>query len=657
MRAPLSYIPILPILLSFIAGILINESNLPLFIAIATAIAAILLYRSGKSAVAICTMAFTIGWINAAIQTPEPLPSNYIAQTHKYTATVIQTQESETSRHLTADIDGIGLCLITTPSLFPHIDCGDRISFIAKLECPENRHDLPKEWDVESYMERQGIIASTYLRPDKISIIGASNDWKWHFYRIQQKAITLLGSSNLSDASTEFLIATVTGDDSFLTPESREKFSHAGLAHILALSGLHIGIIATIIAVMLFPLHLMRKRKTRYILTIIILWLYACATGLSPSVTRAVIMTTVYLVSLIIQRRHSSMNALCFAALLILVLSPSDLYSVSFQLSFSAVASILLFTRRLNPVNPRHRIPYYIASLVTVSVSAMIGTGLLSAYYFHSFPIYFLIGNILVVILLPVIIGGGILLTLLLAAGFEATWLCSVLDYCYKIIMSITEFSYNLPGATLDNIYFDAWLLIPYYITCIGFLFAISSHKKLWWSAAIILTLVTFNLFLICKEKYPQTEFYFPRDTYHTNIIARDKNILYLFTTAHNSELPAVIDNTKKRYRDYIGSRDVDSIVIVSEHFDSQIITRRQRNIILNGKHYVIVDNNENASPLEISPDYAIVCRGFTGDIRDVYYNLNPDSIVLSYDLHPQRNKRYHKECCDDLIPVINRRK
>ena len=223
----------------------------------------------------------------------------------------------------------------------------------------------------------------------------------------------------MSDPTIAFYIATITGDDSFLTDDSREEYSRSGLAHILALSGLHVAIIATVIAALLFPLHLMRQRKLRYIITIVILWIYAIVTGLSPSVTRAVVMTSMFLIALMIERRNSSLNALCFAALVILLFSPMSLYSIGFQLSFCAVASILIFANRMNPISPRHKIAYHFTSLITVSISAMIGTGLISAYYFHTFPVYFLLSNIIVLLILPFVLGGGILLTLLLAFGID----------------------------------------------------------------------------------------------------------------------------------------------------------------------------------------------------------------------------------------------
>ena len=170
------------------------------------------------------------------------------------------------------------------------------------------------------------------------------------------------------------------------------------------------------------------------------------------------------------------------------------------------------------------------------------------------------------------------------------------------------------------------------------------------------MAVITVLLFSLNREQYPDKEISFPRDTYYTNIIARDKATLYLFTTAHHSELPAVVDHVENRYRDFIGSREIDHITIVDTVFDSDIITRRGRNLIVDGKHYVIIKDKADLRPIEAKPDYALVCRGFTGDIVDVYNTINPDTIILSYDLHPRRSSRYYNECREDSIAVITHR-
>lgn len=652
MKPPLSYTPLLPLLLSFAAGILLAESSISLYAVITPAILAIILYWKKRVFLAICLMAISAGWLNTEIQSPKPLENKYHGVKRQYTAVVCSAHEAETTMRLVVSIEGIGKSQLTTPSVFPAIKAGDIISFTGELHTPENMHDLPDEWDMESFLHRQGIIATAFLRPEQIDIIGQSNAFIWKIKRLQTAIISLLGASSLSDDTTSFLIATITGDDSLLSTETRNTYSSSGLAHILALSGLHVGIIAFVIAVILFPLYLAGHNRTRFIITIIILWLYAIMTGLSPSVTRAVIMTSVYLIGIIIQRHYSSMNALCCAALIILIFSPMSLYSAGFQLSFAAVVSILLFANRLNPINPQKRIYYNLMSLVTVSVSAMIGTGAIATYYFHSFPLYFLLGNILVISILPVVIGGGVIVFILSTCGYDPHWICCVTDFCYGIIAKTAEFSSSLPGADISGIYFPAWLLLPYFATVTALLCTLVYRRYIWLATTIICLIATISLYFASRPDYPEYEMYLPRDTYYTNVIVRERNIMYLITTAHPMKHAEIIDRTKSIYKDYIGKRGIDSVSIVTTPIHTDAMIYDGKDIFIGDNHYAIISEDNDVYARKHNPRYALVCRGYKGDILDVERIITPDSILLSNDLHIKRHNRYLKYCLQNKIPV-----
>lgn len=658
MRPPLSYIPLLPITLSFIVGIIIADIEVhPIGLILVATIATFLFFKR-KAIVSICLMALAIGWVNMLIQTPASLSQSLQETEYHYNGTIISTTESETSRHLIIKVNQIDSvfetnfhCKLTLPSMYPVINPGDDVSFLAKLQSPKNNHDLPDEWDMENFLYYQGITATAYIQPEQITIIGENNGLLWHIRRLQSYIVSLLGASPLSDETTEFLTATIVGDDSLLLAETRQEFSTSGLAHILALSGLHVGLIAIIIAIILLPLSIMGYNRTRLIITIILLWGYAVMTGLTPSVTRAAIMTTLYIIGIIIQRRHSSINALCFAALIILLFSPLQLYSAGFQLSFAAVLAILLFANRINPVNRKHHIGYYITSLACVSMSATLGTALISAYYFHSFPVYFLIANILVIFMLPVIIGGGVLLIIFEACGGSSIWICSALDFLYSIITWITEITSSLQFAKIDNIYFSGWLFIPYIITILV-LFATLVYRKIAYGVmTIMLAIFTITAHYVSKPPYPQKEFFIPRDTYYTNIIARIDTTMYLYSTAHHSEYSDVVDRAKFRYKDYMGRRGVEEITLVTDSFYSPLFSCHGRNLIFNNTHFLIIDNADDIYPCNAKPDYVLMCRGFKGDIIDVAEIIRADSILLSYDLHPRRHNRYLDECEAKKIP------
>lgn len=583
-----------------------------------------------------------------------------------YSGTVISVNNSDAMRNIIVEIDIVNdssstlslpeiKCSLSTPSLNPQIDAGDRISFMGTLDSITDHRDLPDEFDLVNHYKINGIKATSFVYPENILVTGIDCSLIWDIKRLRDDISHIIASLPLSENCIEFLNATITGDTSMLSEGQRIKYSTTGLAHVLALSGLHVGIITIIIAVTLFPFDMLRWRKIRYIITIILLWIYAIMTGLSPSVTRAVIMATIFLTAYVIQRNHSPFNSLCFAAIIILVFSPLSLHDIGFQLSFTAVASILLLADKINPINQRRRILYSLFSILTVSISAMLGTGIISAFYFHSFPVYFLLANIASSYLLPFIITGGVVSITLCYLGFDPLLTCIATDFIYSIIERLTTFITSLPGAEIDNIYFNAWIILPYFAVMASIYASLKYKRVFWYFSTGLLIIFTITISIISQPHFAKTEYYIPRDTYYTNIIVRDGAEIYLISTAHGGDSIDAINKFTNKYQDYMGRRDIDSVNYVGSKFRSKHISRNNHLAVI-GKDVIAIIDNDLITSVNTKPRYAIVCRGFKGNIVEVYNTLAPDTIILSRDLHKKRIKRYIDSCQYHNIPYISLR-
>ncbi len=663
MRPPLSYVPILPITIGLIAGILLASAISSIALIVVVAIIAVMAYYRRKTAVAIVLIAIVLGWVNTNVRTSYTPDEECFKKTLLYSGTVQTISEKESARYLVVEIDSIATkhspfeptrhfkCRITIPSYNPIVDIGDKISFSCKLRQISNDADLPDEWDYARYYWNNGIRGTAYVSPKTVQVKGKASGIIWSIKRLRPKVTRAIATSSLKPATIEFLNATIAGDSSMITTETRLEYASSGLAHILALSGLHVGIMIIVITIALFPLYVGRYDKLRCLITIVLLWLYAIMTGLSPSVTRAVIMATIYLTSSMIQRPHSSMNALCLAALVILFFDPLSIYSAGFQMSFAAVASILLFARRLNPINPRNRILYKIVSLATISLSAMIGTALVAAYYFHTFPVYFLLANVLIVYLLPLILGGGVLLVVLSVIGYDPVWLCSILDFLYDVLHHIAIFTNSLPGATIKNIYVTSWVFIPYILTIASLLIAMIYRQKRWVMITCFLAFLSIIIGVFAKPHFNKTEYFITRNTYYTNLILRDSNVAYIVTTALKSDSATVYDRCMNRYADYFGRRHIDTVMIVPKNFNSPHLSCQGRMVVAGTDRICVINNDNDVRPMTERPHYALVCRGFKGDIVAVSRVLHPDTILLSKDLDVRRHNRYVKTCDKFHIP------
>ncbi|MDE7407828.1 MAG: ComEC/Rec2 family competence protein, partial [Muribaculaceae bacterium] len=266
------------------------------------------------------------------------------------------------------------------PSMLPLARIGDRICVLTQLEPPVFTPDLPDEYDYASNLKRRGITATCIVSPNKINICRRENGvCSWLDDRRNNISDLLMNSAALNDEASALTVAILTGNDDYISDKWRGALSEAGIAHILALSGVHVAIIAWVTAIVLFPLTIMQLNKLRLIITILVLWSFAILTGLSDSVMRATIMTTIVLVALLLQRRTSVYNTLAFALLVILFVSPTSLYSIGFQLTFAAVLAIVSINPILCGKIDRRKHPYLFKIVVALAtpVSAVIGTGII----------------------------------------------------------------------------------------------------------------------------------------------------------------------------------------------------------------------------------------------------------------------------------------
>lgn len=241
---------------------------------------------------------------------------------------------------------------------------------------------------------------------------------------MQEKLYQRLQDGGLDGDELATVGALTLGYKEELDRELKRHFQASGAAHVLAVSGLHTGIIYGLLIFFLTlggrfkPLH--ENRFHRCLLSLIIIaamWGYAWLTGLTPSVVRAVTMVTIFEIGRMAYRRAFSLNTVAAAAVLILLAKPTDLWNVSFQLSFTATASIIVFAREcekyLHSRDLDHtytgRALSWIIGTVIISFAAQLGTLPITMYYFHQVSTYFLLANLMVLPLASLLVPCGLI--------------------------------------------------------------------------------------------------------------------------------------------------------------------------------------------------------------------------------------------------------
>lgn len=273
------------------------------------------------------------------------------------------------------------------------------------------------------------------------------------------------------------IVAAMTlGDKTALTPDIRESFNITGAGHVLAISGLHLGILYMMVS---FLVRGLRLRIVTQVLTILLIWAFAFLIGMSPSVVRSATMLTIYGLLSLGYRQKMSINVLAFTAIVLLVLKPQSLFDIGFQMSFLAVLAILLCYPLLNRVFSErwlmeHRLVRWLWGMTALSLSAQIGVAPLIAFYFHRFSTYFLLSNFVVIPCAYLILVGAILL-FVMRLQVVATVLTTVTTWMRQALDAIAA----LPYANIDGLYptLSQTILIYIFILLFGILL---TYSYLW---------------------------------------------------------------------------------------------------------------------------------------------------------------------------------
>ncbi|MBN3522131.1 ComEC/Rec2 family competence protein [Algoriphagus lutimaris] len=258
----------------------------------------------------------------------------------------------------------------------------------------------PYEFNYSGYLERRGILYRQFLKKEVVVINNSSPYFSLYFFKHLRNRLSKFLESKIPDrASNQIAQAILLGQKQFLEKDLKQAYSQTGVMHLLAVSGLHVGIIYALLMVVIKPFGLKKVALKTYLWWVIVLiWVYAVLTGMSPSVVRAAIMFSLLTMGQMRERKPSIFNVLAFSAMLMITFNPQVIFEVGFQLSYLAVAGIALLQPKLLRLwQPDHQWQEYLWQLLTVSMAAQLATFPLTISYFHSFPTYFLIGNLLII--------------------------------------------------------------------------------------------------------------------------------------------------------------------------------------------------------------------------------------------------------------------
>lgn len=450
----------------------------------------------------------------------------------------------------------------------------------------------------------QGEISELRIEGKEISFSGVA-------HKIRNQLEIVIEKSGLSKSTENFLITVLLGDRDYLDSQLRRQFADAGVAHVLALSGMHTAIIGGIFLFILFPLNFAGRYKLRLALAAVLLWIYAFISGMSPATVRACIMLTFSAIAILLERKRSPFNALYCAAFVILVCSPSALTDVGFQLSFVCVFSLLAFARPLNFVDHLHHPQAYkVVTMFLATLTATFGSWILTGYYFQSLPLGFLPANLLILPLLPFYMVLSIIHFAVSALGIHIPYLVLCLDGMFDILQRFTGyFSENHTSLGIE-VGYESVVLWSLGIILLGIFLNIKREKTFLYPAimAMILSIVFIPLI---KAEIPDGSF----------ILRNDYRDIKITTKTGVEETVVTLD------------RYINSVVKIGD------------------KKVLAIDAPVEDIKMLPQCDFLFIAGGYKGNMEDLLINCRPGVVVIHTSVRRKREEEYQQVCRTLDIP------
>ncbi len=549
------------------------------------------------------------------------------AFSHRYITQIITGDDETTSGKL--------LVNLSADSTSKLLQIDDELLVFSSLESIHPPLNL-YQFDYKNYLEKQGI--RHQIRTNHASIIkkerapstllGIASGFRKHI-------ISKLKEKDFGAEEMAVIQALLLGKRDDISENTYNNYKNAGAVHILAVSGLHVGIILFILEFLLSPLERLPKGKTiKLILVVTMLWSYAFIAGLSPSIVRAVTMFSFVAYALYLNRPTNSFNIIALSMLFILLIKPLFLFQVGFQMSYAAVFAIVWVYPKLQKLwFPENILVRKTWQLLSVSVAAQLGVLPISLFYFHQFPALFFISNLLVIPFLGLILGTGILVIVLSLFDFLPNFLANGFNEIIRLMNSVIGWVAQQEGFIIKNIPFDSvQLVLGYFIT---FALVLFLSKPRWKSALVLFVgLIVFQSWIIWNQvKVHQKE---------TIILAhRSRNTVILHQLGDSlSIITSDRDNTGTIGTDYA----------VAERIQKLDTLALQNTYRIGSENLFVIDSSA-ILPLEEQLDYLLLSQSPKINLERLLDSIKPKKVFADGSNYPSLINKWKSTCAQKEIP------
>ncbi len=502
------------------------------------------------------------------------------------------------------------------------------------LPVPKN----PYQFDYGKYLKKQQIYGQLFITSNEMLLSNHTTEsiWVWSS-RFRESIKNKLHKASFTQSQLAVMDALLLGQRQGIASEMNADYAAAGMMHILAVSGLHVGIVLLILRFLTRFINWHSLRWTRSIIIIALIWGFAFITGLSPSVLRAATMFSFLEIGKSLGGDRNTKDGVLISALVLLLYDPMLIYQVGFQLSYLAVLMILWSQPWMYSLyKPRFYLDKIVWSIITVTTAAQLGVTPLSIFYFHQFPGLFLVSNIVILPFLTIILSVGIGI-----AFMAVIWKVpdSVVYIYGSIIDAMNNFIHWIASKeifVLKNLTISVLLLFASYISMIIFIrfFKKYTSNRLYLAIGAILIFTT----TLVYDRFND-------DSYHFAILHQNKNSILIHLEKGHLQIYSSDTITESTY-DYQIQAYRNAITIEKENIEGMgNYFRLKRNEIL------VIDSLGIYNIQNASPNYIVLTQSPKINLNRLISRYPTATIIADGSNYKSYVKRWENTCIKQKIP------
>ncbi len=517
----------------------------------------------------------------------------------------------------------------------------------------------PDQFSFKAYMARQGVYRTAYV--DSMSWVESDVQTQMNFRtflkQFRFRLLSIYKQAGLSGRELALMSALTLGYKDLIDDEMRSSFTSSGTIHVLAVSGLHVGIVYYVIAYLLnFLLKWKRGALIRFLLTLSFIWFYALLTGFSPSVIRAALMFSFLLAGKTLNRDSSSINIIAASAFFILAFDPFTLKDVGFQFSYLAVIGIVYFHPKIyGLLTIKRKLIDKMWSLCVVSISAQFIIAPLSIHYFNQFPTLFVFANLIIIPAITFLLYLGGLILLLSFIPVVMSVLVWLVKWTAWIIFLCIDFIDGLSFSIINDLYLSIFSVMLMYVLILMIIGLINTRNKRYVYASLIsLLLVASHGFYRKVSELNQQGFHLLCADKTSVLFIQDELEAYLVLPAQDFDLAAFYQFNKHFFlKRGCGFKRLNEIAILPEEACYHgFLDWKDKLLLLPNE----LDLKRKQTPSKLFIDYLVLSNEQRLSLKSIQNFFDVNCCVFDPSCKSWQLDKWKKECRQFDIPFYDMR-